>query len=469
MKKNILLIIVMSLTLLLIGITMAGADRGSIPFIPNIQIYEPLQRAIIAWNGEEQILILSTDLYSSQPVKVLEVLPLPSEPEIKEGDMEVFEQINKLIHKKIWQDITRPGFRSEGRSTEQEAGEITFHEQIGAHDITVTNVIRSDEFISWANDYLKSLGVDTPTIPEDMEEVIAEYLADGYNWFVFDVVELDKNTKTNQAIQYQFKTDELFFPMRITRTEEGETEVNLQAIMPRLKPEVKGLRLREINPSVIATRNEIKNIDDDIYQMFNNQEQLVIHSWLFRGQLNSFTDDIRIGLDEPEEDVYSYRGQLYSNCQKRETDSDILDKEDKVLCGNIEEISPQDNLFYKGAILDGKILIDAYSNKPLKNYYLLLDEKKTIHGYSGNIELTLKDFQSSILENIRLQPEDEKKVNEKINFKSVFFVTRIEDWKYICGQPYLFDRYNIRGDFCFWHPEGPGVDITVPPTQEKRE
>jgi hypothetical protein len=33
------------------------ADRGSIPFRPNVKIFEPTQRALIAWNGEEEILL----------------------------------------------------------------------------------------------------------------------------------------------------------------------------------------------------------------------------------------------------------------------------------------------------------------------------------------------------------------------------------------------------------------------------
>jgi len=35
---------------------------------------------VIAWNGKEEILILSTDLHASQETKVLEVIPMPGEP-----------------------------------------------------------------------------------------------------------------------------------------------------------------------------------------------------------------------------------------------------------------------------------------------------------------------------------------------------------------------------------------------------
>jgi hypothetical protein len=51
-----------------------------IPIIPNVNIYGPGQKAIVAWNGEVERLILSTDVYASASSTVLEFLPLPSQP-----------------------------------------------------------------------------------------------------------------------------------------------------------------------------------------------------------------------------------------------------------------------------------------------------------------------------------------------------------------------------------------------------
>ena len=58
--------------------TICYADRGSIPFEREAKVFEPTQRALIAWDGKEEILLLSTDMSTSQPTKVLEILPLPS-------------------------------------------------------------------------------------------------------------------------------------------------------------------------------------------------------------------------------------------------------------------------------------------------------------------------------------------------------------------------------------------------------
>ena len=41
------------------------ADGGWVPYFNDFSIYEPGQKAIIAWNGEEEILILSVDVYGA--------------------------------------------------------------------------------------------------------------------------------------------------------------------------------------------------------------------------------------------------------------------------------------------------------------------------------------------------------------------------------------------------------------------
>ena len=82
--------------------------------------------------------------------------------------------------------------------------------------------------------YLRKAGVDNPSIPEPMKAVVAAYLRDKFEWFVFDVVELGKEVKTKDAIQYRFPTGFFYYPMRITRTEEGETLVRLLVLSPQL-------------------------------------------------------------------------------------------------------------------------------------------------------------------------------------------------------------------------------------------
>jgi hypothetical protein len=221
-------------TLIIAAVTIccvcaAHADMGSIPFEAHVQIFEPKQRAIIAWNGTEEILLLATDLRASAPTKVLEVIPLPAEPTVKEGDLQAFERavaiINSRQRRRAGGGGFGGGFGAEGEEPEPPAGEVTFHEKIGAHDISVTRVLNSDGFTGWVENYLKKQGVENPEIPGPMKTVVKQYLRAGFIWFVFDVVEVGNKVKTKDAIQYRFKTRSLYYPLKITRTESGKTEI----------------------------------------------------------------------------------------------------------------------------------------------------------------------------------------------------------------------------------------------------
>jgi hypothetical protein len=68
------------------------------PFHQWVDIFEPKQRALIAWDGYEEILILSTDLYASEATQVLEIMPLPSVPAVTAKDIGLFHRLNMLIN-----------------------------------------------------------------------------------------------------------------------------------------------------------------------------------------------------------------------------------------------------------------------------------------------------------------------------------------------------------------------------------
>jgi len=271
----------------------AHADRGSIPFTPGVKVFEPTQRAMICWNGDEEILLLTTDLHASVETKVLEVMPLPAEPTVKKGDVEVFRRATDLINRKLRQ--LAPTTRMKDGGWTAPAGEITFHEKIGAHDISVAQVMDAAGFVKWVNDYLKKSGVDNPQLPPVMKGLVDEYLGDRFAWFVFDVVSLDEQPKTNEAIQYRFKTDRLFYPLRISRTDWGETSVELLVLTPRLLQHFPGLPFRRIelrHEPVSITADELASLNVDMDTLLGHREDMKLRIWRIRGDLQSFKADL---------------------------------------------------------------------------------------------------------------------------------------------------------------------------------
>jgi hypothetical protein len=273
----------------------AYADRGSIPFRPGVKVFEPTQRAMICWNGDEEILLLTTDLHASEECKVLEVMPLPAEPGVKKGDVEVFRKATDLINRKLRQNLALKSSKSRDGGGEQPAGEITFHEKIGAHDISVAHVLDAAAFVKWVNDYLEKSGVDNPQVPPVVQGLVDEYLSDQFAWFVFDVVSLDEQPKTNEAIQYRFKTDRLFYPLRISRTDWGETSVELLVLTPRLLRSFPGLpsdRIELRHEPVSITAAELNSLNEDMDALLGHREDMRLRIWRIRGDLQSFKADL---------------------------------------------------------------------------------------------------------------------------------------------------------------------------------
>jgi hypothetical protein len=272
------------------------ADRGSIPFKPNVQVFEPTQRAMIAWNGEEELLLLSTDLRASEPTKVLEVMPLPAEPKVAKGDVEVFRKATALINRKLRErEKASPG-RVWGKDAPQTpAGEITFHEKIGAHDVSVARVISPDGFLEWVNGYLKKAGVENPVVPQPIRGVVEEYIREGFTWFVFDVVSLDEKPKTNEAIQYRFKTDSLFYPVKISRTDTGQTSIELLVLTPRLLRTFPGIPVAKVelrHPPVDITAEELRSLSEDMDALLGHRDDMKLRIWRIQGDFSSFDKDL---------------------------------------------------------------------------------------------------------------------------------------------------------------------------------
>jgi len=273
------------------------ADRCPIPFRRDVQIFEPNQRAMIAWSGSEEILLLSTDMRASKPTQVLEVLPLPTEPKVKKGDVDTFRRATALINSKIRRPPMPARSKAPGAppTGARPAGEVTFHKKIGAHDVSVTHVLNTKGFIAWVENYLKSAGVKNPHIPEANKKVIGEYLASGFTWFVFDVVSLDEVLSTGEAIQYTFKTKFLYYPMKVTQMVEGYTNVDLLILTPKLLDTFTGLPSQVVKlrhePVSISSR-ELRSLNPDMDALLEHREDMKLRVWRLSGLMSSFKEDL---------------------------------------------------------------------------------------------------------------------------------------------------------------------------------
>jgi len=294
--------------LVLLGFCCATlADMGSIPFEPGIRVIEPTQRALIACSGKEEILILSTDLAADRNTKVLEVMPFPSEPKVTKADASIFSRVTELINDKFdWRDPRHAvysmgaGDAAAGERRKPPAGRITFHERIGAHDISVAHVERPADFVEWARDYLRSQGVEGPVIPPALAAVVEDYIEDNFKWFVFDVVSLTTKPRSKDAIQFRFPCEFLYYPLRITRTEHGDTSVTLLIVTKFLLSDKLCLgfprkRIAVVHKPVRFSAYELRSISEEIHTMLGEPKSVAVRNWRIEGELSSFNDDVIFG------------------------------------------------------------------------------------------------------------------------------------------------------------------------------
>jgi hypothetical protein len=274
-------------------------DCGGIPFKSRVVIFEPNQRAVIGFNGQEEILLLSTDLRVSEPTKILQVLPLPSEPKVTKGDFQVFVKATNLINSKLRRPVAArakggAGGFGGGRAEPLPAGEVTFHDKIGSHDLSVTHVLDHRGFLDWVEGYLRKAGVDNPEIPEPMKAVVAEYLQDRFQWFVFDVVEMGNEIKTKEAIQYRFATRSLYYPLRITRSQEGDTRIRLLVVSPELVrlPNLDGGEVRLAHEPIRITPQELRSLGSKDLTALIKGDHSMLRIWEITGPLSGFKKDI---------------------------------------------------------------------------------------------------------------------------------------------------------------------------------
>jgi len=421
LKKIILLLVIF----LLLLPAAASADRGSIPYIPGVRIFEPSQDALIAWNGEEEILILATELYASESTKILQVLPLPSEPEVKKSSRDVLRRANEFVMQKVFDDLRQPVLRNS--MPETPAAEIKEEVVIGSHDILVVEVLNQDYFVNWVNNYLKEKGENTPQIPETLKETINNYINRGYNYFVFDTIEVSPDPEMNEAISYTFKTDKLYYPLEITKSDHGVSEISLFILTDQNLINYNGIekdRIIERTPAVELSIFDLSYISEDIDDLFTEEsEDLLIASsntrllnWSIKDNLANFNSDLLVDskIEGLLKNEIVYQGTTFIDAQVEKNYPYSSEKEIETISGVAEMRMGSRMHPWLALSINGKALFNARTNKIITNFDAE-GQEITVKGYSSREgHIAMRD------------PIDKMPV--LISIRDVFYVTEIVGW-----------------------------------------
>ncbi len=199
---------------------------------------EPRQNGVIAWNGKEEILILSTDENSN--VKgggaALSVLPLPGKPiSILPASTKAFDEATRLIKRKL---------------SMVAKGQLMLEAKIGTHNIFVWELDSPEEFAGQVRAYIKKKydGQADALVTEDTEKIIQYYFAQGFRHFAFDLAFMSEKPQTKVAIAYRFESPYVYYPLVVSRIGgSGQTRITLAVFTPELLHHFKGLRHEQVS------------------------------------------------------------------------------------------------------------------------------------------------------------------------------------------------------------------------------
>jgi hypothetical protein len=277
------------------------ADGGMMIWPPDVQLDESAQNAIVTWNGKEEIIILSNDIESNAKATSLRIIPLPSNPDVKEGNFETFSKLTEIMNKKI--EEVRNQWSTEGKNLggAPTAGiEITFQQKIGAHDLTIVKVNDLEAFLSWIKNFATQKGLAVKNISPEFEEGVKNYLKRDIKYFVFDVINTSGEKESIDPLVYRFDSGYLYFPVLISGVSEisgNQTKIQLflitrDRIPEEISSEGKGDFYSKgyFSYPVQLTNEELKGVDEEIASLFGSG--VIARTFSYYAYLKDFDKDL---------------------------------------------------------------------------------------------------------------------------------------------------------------------------------
>lgn len=208
-KKSLLLII---LYILLISQCLAYGGIITIPQNNDAVVRKHAEAAIIAWNGEEEVLIVSSVLSSTSPTTAIEIMPLPCKPETVEiGDANAFKQAGKLVINKTGYETGLFGTDPVQTGLLREYLNPLFQDapDIGYCSFEADNLY---DFYNMLNIILSQHNLDNIKPAEYLNNEINGNFKEGITNFVVDIIQLDQFRRKTPVLIYKFKSKKTYYP-----------------------------------------------------------------------------------------------------------------------------------------------------------------------------------------------------------------------------------------------------------------
>lgn len=241
---------------------------------------EPHQRAMVAWNGSEERLVLSTDLMQIPAGRRIEFLPLPAAPrDVHKTSLELFIRLAAIAGAK--------GADLSALTAFSASGEMADHLDIKELPTVVA-----------FNSYARSrIGDEAdPAIAQ----MVGSYIDRGYRNFVYDEVMVGETVQTFPPVVQQFSSPHLYYPLQDSSvSQSGTTQVDLVLITPRPVHLADIGRPIQVLSSFFVTPKELGAIDPSVnWAEFMKGTSIVVQHIQITGELHQLTKDLIADFQE---------------------------------------------------------------------------------------------------------------------------------------------------------------------------
>lgn len=270
----------------------APADMGVV--IPGESFYlaESGQKAIIAHDGFEELLILSTEFFSSKPQPIMRIIPFPSQPRVFPVAGDIFQVLGEIATE---QDLHYLFF-SKSTTSQKEKVAITFQATIGAHQVTTLQVENEAALLNWLEKFLEDNGLPSQIAnQEKLKTIVKDYLSRDISYFVIDLVHLEQTEEKVEPLGYLFPCRHFYYPVKISSlfsdTQELELFVfsNQGEIFPLLQAVWPGWSSGGMSNTVLLEERDLTRIHPEIASLMGKRALMAV----FRHpRFSDFSEDI---------------------------------------------------------------------------------------------------------------------------------------------------------------------------------
>jgi hypothetical protein len=148
------------------------------------RLREPVQKAIVSWDGRTETLVLSSAVQAEEIANFAWIVPIASsvKPEVSAGDISIFEELAEYFRKDKHLDKgvnPRPFIVKRGGG----GVKILESKEIDVYDITILEAECAEDLIHWLNG-------NAYIVPEEAGPVLEQYIKRQHTYFIANRIDL---------------------------------------------------------------------------------------------------------------------------------------------------------------------------------------------------------------------------------------------------------------------------------------